>query len=896
MVTGNEWKAYEDHLARLDKAGEIEDGEKLVRRMLARLPEDDPRRAFTLTSLSLMQMRRSQYDDALSSSMEAVRLAHSRGDIGSLVLALDQRAHVRCFLQDYASAIRTLQEAKRYLEFGRFHNPEMNAALDHTWGLAYRGCGWWDAADRMMARVSDHHEHNRQWPEWALAFGDRVVVALSQAEAEGPEIERLRRLAEPFTKAREILAGHLSFTIQLAIHTLYIREYVARATNDLDELRRTRDEYTNLVLTYDGPGRPLRDPKFLGHRVAIALATARSDRTLIAGGRDVGHDPDDLLRSHSRILSLAVDRAPRSHELWRERAMVTLARVRRGHLPWSEAVPDAAHDLGTAVYHISDHADAFSDPGLRAGWLGGLGGLLYELAETASAALLEATPPLPDTAIRLLSLAQALRARARDDIVRSLESLRADDHGKDDAADLLARVRSLNRWLELLDEAGRTDDRSPCRGMKVLKAAAAPESDRPRNTTSILAEFVRTVDEDHPDYTHFRTRSDISQELNRSRERLGSLAARNVAVRVRFAGGRDEHMDLARWRADLSTGDVVLDYYLGPAGASVAVLGREFLDVVTLPLPDLGTLRRLVETHLTPDSADPTGQEARNRLLADGVRQCGEWLLPPRVFDTLVSVSAHRVHVVASGPLWRVPFGWLPAGDSLAMERWSVCLTPCARMAAVKPGPGIVPRAVAVAHSGFPPLLNVAAEARLVATVLGGAVVSQEAATPRRVLNDYLPEASVLHFGCHGIADPVTPWLAALQLAPDDQHRDGRLMLYEILERQCAADMVNLAACYTGRTEGPMSFPESLAHAWLGAGARFVIASLWPANDRECLAFAEDLYGEYRTSGDAMSAFHHAQICQLERLRAGARFEIVPPGSELYRTAYFTILGATTWE
>src|SRR4051812_44556214 len=99
-MTEDEWRAYEDELSRLDRKGEVEGGERLVRRTLGRLPRDDARRGHVLTSLSFIQMRRGQSHDALDSSMEAVRFAHSRGEIVYLADALDQRAQVKCFLND----------------------------------------------------------------------------------------------------------------------------------------------------------------------------------------------------------------------------------------------------------------------------------------------------------------------------------------------------------------------------------------------------------------------------------------------------------------------------------------------------------------------------------------------------------------------------------------------------------------------------------------------------------------------------------------------------------------------------------------------------------------------------------------------------------------------------
>jgi CHAT domain-containing protein len=232
-----------------------------------------------------------------------------------------------------------------------------------------------------------------------------------------------------------------------------------------------------------------------------------------------------------------------------------------------------------------------------------------------------------------------------------------------------------------------------------------------------------------------------------------------------------------------------------------------------------------------------------------------------------------------------VPFAWLRPSGQRILRRWEVIVVPSLRLAGSTPPPAESLRTAAVGHPGEPFLPAVEPEVRNVTDILGGRAFLNENATPSRVLAEVLPHSDIVHFACHAQADPVVPWLSFLRLAPDQQHSDGRLMLFEVLGSPVRASVVNTAACYTARAEGPMSFPESLAHAFLGSGARFVVASLWQANDEECLAFDTDFYRELQTDADVPRAFRAAQVRQMQRTEQ-------VDGEALYRCANFVLLGA----
>jgi CHAT domain-containing protein len=101
---------------------------------------------------------------------------------------------------------------------------------------------------------------------------------------------------------------------------------------------------------------------------------------------------------------------------------------------------------------------------------------------------------------------------------------------------------------------------------------------------------------------------------------------------------------------------------------------------------------------------------------------------------------------------------------------------------------------------------------------------------------------AVLHFACHGFIDPEFPQRSGLALSasPEDA---GWFTIGDALELDLDANLVVLSACETARGEPKAGEGvESLARAFLDAGARAVVASLWQVGD---WAAAETMQGFY---------------------------------------------------
>jgi CHAT domain-containing protein len=140
-------------------------------------------------------------------------------------------------------------------------------------------------------------------------------------------------------------------------------------------------------------------------------------------------------------------------------------------------------------------------------------------------------------------------------------------------------------------------------------------------------------------------------------------------------------------------------------------------------------------------------------------------------------------------------------------------------------------------------------------------VLAGNAATEDNVkrwpLNDY----RIIHFACHGFLDERYPYRSALALSVTDaSEEDGLLQMREIYGLTMNAELVVLSACQTGkgpleRSEGPMG----LARPFFFAGARSVIASLWPVNDKASVVFMREFYGRLKGGCPASEALRGAK-------------------------------------
>lgn len=124
-------------------------------------------------------------------------------------------------------------------------------------------------------------------------------------------------------------------------------------------------------------------------------------------------------------------------------------------------------------------------------------------------------------------------------------------------------------------------------------------------------------------------------------------------------------------------------------------------------------------------------------------------------------------------------------------------------------------------------------------------------------------KSRIQHLAVHGTATEEIPYLRFRK--ENDKENDGKLYEYEIFNVQLPAALVILTACESNVGEIASSEGSiSLARAFLGAGARSVISSLWTLNDDASLPIFALFLNHYDPSDQAASALSAAKRSYLE--------------------------------
>jgi CHAT domain-containing protein len=164
----------------------------------------------------------------------------------------------------------------------------------------------------------------------------------------------------------------------------------------------------------------------------------------------------------------------------------------------------------------------------------------------------------------------------------------------------------------------------------------------------------------------------------------------------------------------------------------------------------------------------------------------------------------------------------------------------------------------------FPDLPGSAQEVVASSGIIGGTkqLLLEGKATEAEFKAQPLSEFKIIHLAVHGLANAEFPDRAALVLGSSSgSGEDGLLQVREIRDLSLRAELVTLSACDTGT--GKLLGQEGIAsieRAFLLAGAKSVIASLWPADDTFTIALMKRMYQHLADGADKGAALRQAKL------------------------------------
>jgi CHAT domain-containing protein len=140
-------------------------------------------------------------------------------------------------------------------------------------------------------------------------------------------------------------------------------------------------------------------------------------------------------------------------------------------------------------------------------------------------------------------------------------------------------------------------------------------------------------------------------------------------------------------------------------------------------------------------------------------------------------------------------------------------------------------------------------------------------ATESAFKKEPLNEFRILHLAVHGFADSQYPERSALVLGADPKSgEDGLLQVREIKRLRLNAELTTLSACDSGvgKLQGEEGVSD-LAEAFLAAGSKTVVASLWSTDDTFASALMERFYERLALGESTSSALRGAKLDMLTK-------------------------------
>ena len=171
----------------------------------------------------------------------------------------------------------------------------------------------------------------------------------------------------------------------------------------------------------------------------------------------------------------------------------------------------------------------------------------------------------------------------------------------------------------------------------------------------------------------------------------------------------------------------------------------------------------------------------------------------------------------------------------------------------------------------LPQLPGAEKEVKMIGQILNIEPLVGKNASKEKVLRG-LSSVSLVHIAAHGCPDTggiiLSPNLAS---SDNPEEKDFLLTMADVLEAQLHAKLVVLSCCYSGQGAIKAEGVVGIARAFLGAGARSVIASLWAINDDATMEFMGHFYEHLVAGKSASKSLHQA----MKTLRESGKFDAV---------------------
>jgi CHAT domain-containing protein/tetratricopeptide (TPR) repeat protein len=397
--------------------------------------------------------------------------------------------------------------------------------------------------------------------------------------------------------------------------------------------------------------------------------------------------------------------------------------------------------------------------------------------------------------------------------------------------------------------------------------ASLEEGRRSLGRDELELSYPARAKEVYNDYIDFLVEHDMPGEAFRVAE---LQRARTLTDGLGLSDSNSRTFNVAEAeRAALRLGHPILSYWIGTKASYLWIVLPDHMQLFVLPGED--QIRPLVEryrAHLVGalggnDLADADGSELY-RILIGPVEH---WIKPQS-----------EVTIISDGPLCGLNFETLVVKAPTPhywIEDVSITNASSAFLLAVGSHaralhPSAAPRNLLLIGNpesppNYPPLSHAAEEISLISEHFSKdqeTVLSGKEATPAAYFKAKPAHYGLIHFVAHGTASRISPLDSAVVLSQDGSSYN--LYARDIAANRLHADLVTISACDSAgsriySSEGLVG----LSWAFLRAGARRVIASLWEVNDASTPKLMDQLYSAIAAGEDPAVALRNAKLSLL---------------------------------
>jgi CHAT domain-containing protein/tetratricopeptide (TPR) repeat protein len=331
-------------------------------------------------------------------------------------------------------------------------------------------------------------------------------------------------------------------------------------------------------------------------------------------------------------------------------------------------------------------------------------------------------------------------------------------------------------------------------------------------------------------------------------------------------------LDASRIQQSLRPREALLDYFATPDTLIAFVVTADSVRVVRMRVrpSELAGRVRVVRDLIAARTSEANASRDAARALHDVL------IAPAERVGALRGIE--RLVIVPHGALAYLPFAALrdPRTDRHVVERYAIQYLPSATALPVLRRTDLTAEQTAtgtpVGFAPFPDALPATPrEVHRFVERVPRASSRVGSAASERALRSALADRGIVHVASHGELNAHNPMFSRIRLAvgrSGDRTDDGRLEVFELFGLSVRSPLVFLSGCDTGSgTAWSTDFEQgedyvTLARAFLFAGGRNVIATLWRIDDTGAEELAGRFYANLQrmTPADALAAAQRAML------------------------------------